>query len=126
MLRLERVREFAGRPAVHQVSWLPQPHAERLRRCDFAAVALYAALADAGVAVASATETIRPDTLDADAARHLRRPAGTPVFVSERITYALDGTAVLCDRAVILGDTMEIRAERAANGLSLTWSGAAR
>ncbi|MER7004634.1 GntR family transcriptional regulator [Dactylosporangium sp. NPDC000555] len=125
-LRLERVREFGGRPSVHQISWVPAPHGERLLGVDFTAVALYAALADAGVAVARASETVRPAPLDPVSQVYLHRPAGTPVFVSERVTYALDGTAVVADRAVILGDAMEIRAERAATGLSMTWSGAAR
>ncbi|MET7417671.1 GntR family transcriptional regulator [Dactylosporangium sp. NPDC005555] len=123
-LRLERVREFAGRPAVHQVSWVRKGLSARLRPVDFTTTSLYAALADAGVAVARATETIRPDVLDEVVAGHLRAAAGTPVFVSDRVTYALDDTAVVADRAVILGDTMEIRASRAATGLSLTWSGA--
>jgi GntR family transcriptional regulator len=122
-LRLERVREFAGRPSVHQISWVPAPHAERLIGVDFAATALYAALADIGVAVARAAETIRPALLEAPSRVYLHEPAGTPVFVSERVTYALDGAAVVADRAVILGDAMEIRAERAATGLSMTWSG---
>ncbi|WP_342668870.1 GntR family transcriptional regulator [Dactylosporangium aurantiacum] len=123
-LRLERVREFAGRPAVHQVSWVRKPFGSRLRTVDFAAESLYAALADAGVSVARATETIRPDVLDETVAAHLRTPPGTPVFVSDRVTYSLDDTPVVTDRAVILGDMMEIRATRAATGLSLTWTGA--
>ncbi|MEV4509424.1 GntR family transcriptional regulator [Dactylosporangium sp. NPDC049525] len=122
-LRLERVREFAGRPAVHQVSWVRKPFGNRLRSVDFANKSLYAALADAGVAVARAAETIRPDVLDETLAGHLRAPVGTPVFVSDRTTYSLDDTTIVIDRAVILGDTMEIRAARAATGLSLTWSG---
>jgi GntR family transcriptional regulator len=121
-LRLERLREFAGRPAVHQVSWVRQPHADEIREYDFGAVSLYGALADAGVAVARATETIRPGVLTTAAARHLQEPAGAPVFISDRVTHTLDGTAVVADRATILGSMMEIRAERAATGLSLNWS----
>ena len=117
------MREFAGRPAVHQVSWVRKPFGNRLRSVDFTTKSLYAALADAGVAVARAAETIRPDVLDEALTGHLRAPAGTPVFVSDRTTYSLDDTTVVVDRAVILGDTMEIRAARAATGLSLTWSG---
>lgn len=120
-LRLERLREFGGRAAIHQVSWIRQPHAEQVRGHDFGAVSLYGALADAGVAVARATETIRPGTLTAATARPLREPAGSAVFISDRITYTLDGTAVVADRATILGSMMEIRTERAATGLSLNW-----
>jgi GntR family transcriptional regulator len=120
-LRLERLREFAGRPAIHQVSWIRQPYGDQLRERDFAAVSLYGALADAGVAVARAGETIRPGLLDPAAARHLGEPEGSPVFVSDRITFALDATAIVADRATILGSMMEIRTDRAATGQSLNW-----
>ncbi len=59
--------------------------------------------------------------LTAAIARHLQEPAGNPVFVSDRITYTLDGTAVVADRATILGSMMEIRTERTATGLLLNW-----
>lgn len=120
-LRLERLREFAGRPAIHQVSWVRQPYAERIRDRDFTTTSLYGALAEIGVAVARATETIRPGLLDAATAALLSEPAGSAVLVSDRITYAVDGTAVVTDRATILGSMMEIRTERAATGLSLRW-----
>lgn len=120
-LRLERVREFAGRPAIHQVSWIRRPAAEQIRDRDFTGISLYAALADCGVAVARASERIRPGLLDPAAAPHLREPAGSPVFLSDRITYALDATAVVADHATILGSMMEIRTDRAATGLALTW-----
>jgi GntR family transcriptional regulator len=120
-LRLERVREFAGRRAIHQVSWVRQPQADALREVNLAEVSLYAALAAAGVPVARADETIRADQLDAAGARRLDEPAGSPVFVSDRLTSTADGTAVLADRAVILGSVMRIHTERATNGLTLRW-----
>jgi GntR family transcriptional regulator len=123
-LRLERVREFGGRPAIHQVSWIRQPSAEHIRDRDFTSISLYAALADAGIAVARASETVRPGLLDPTIAPHLGEPAGSPVFVSDRITHTLDGTAIVNDRATILGSMMEIRTERAATGLSLKWGAA--
>ncbi|WP_326554402.1 GntR family transcriptional regulator [Micromonospora sp. NBC_01813] len=120
-LRLERLREFAGRPAIHQVSWVRQPHADRLRDRDFTTESLYGVLADIGVAVARAAETIRPGLLDSATAALLKEPAGSAVLVSDRVTYAVDTTAVVVDRATILGSMMEIRTERAATGLSLRW-----
>ena len=120
-LRLERVRAFAGRRAIHQISWVREPHADRLRDVDFTATSLYAALADVGVVVARASETIRPEVLDADVARHLDEDEGAPVLVSDRITYGPDGTALVADRATILGSMMQITADRAATGLSLHW-----
>jgi len=88
---------------------------------DFTTTSLYAALADAGVVVARASETIRPEALDADVARHLDEDAGAPVLVSDRITYGPDGTALVADTATILGSMMQITADRAATGLSLRW-----
>ncbi|MFD1537846.1 GntR family transcriptional regulator [Nonomuraea guangzhouensis] len=120
-LRLERVREFAGRPAVHQVSWVRRPVADQIRDRDFTAVSLYTALADAGVAVARASEVVRPGLLDPAAARRLHEPEGSPVLVSTRITYTPDAVPVVSDHATILGTMMEIRTERAATGLSLSW-----
>ncbi|ROO59227.1 GntR family transcriptional regulator [Micromonospora sp. Llam0] len=120
-LRLERLREFAGRPAIHQVSWVRQPHADRLRGRDFTAESLYGALADIGVSVARAAETVHPGLLDSVVAPLLKEPAGSAVFVSDRITYAVDTSAVVVDRATILGSMMEIRTERAVTGLSLRW-----
>lgn len=123
-LRLERVRAFAGRRAIHQVSWVRAPHADRLRDVDFTATSLYAALAEAGAVVARASETIRPDVLDSDTARHLDEDEGAPVLISDRITYGPDGTALVADRATILGSMMQITADRAATGLSLRWGAA--
>ncbi|MBX6381398.1 MAG: GntR family transcriptional regulator [Microbispora sp.] len=120
-LRLERVREFGGRPAVHQVSWVRRPVADAIRDRDFTVVTLYSALADAGVVVARASEVVRPGLLDSAAARHLHEPQGSPVLVSTRITYTLDATPVVYDHATVLGSMMEIRTERAATGLSVTW-----
>ncbi|GAA4507233.1 GntR family transcriptional regulator [Actinoallomurus oryzae] len=120
-LRLERVRAFAGRRAIHQVSWVREPHADLLGDVDFTTTSLYAALADVGVVVARASETIRPDVLDAHMARHLDEDEGAPVLVSDRITYGPDGTALVADRATILGSMMQITADRAATGLSLRW-----
>ncbi|MEU7867835.1 GntR family transcriptional regulator [Dactylosporangium sp. NPDC049140] len=122
-LRLERVRRFAGRPSIHQVSWVPAPWSAALLALDFTTTALYTALSSIDVPVARATETISPGVLDPASAALLSAPANTPVFVSERRTYTVDGRLAVADRAVILGSAMEIRAERAATALSMTWSG---
>jgi GntR family transcriptional regulator len=120
-LRLERLRLLAGRPVIHQTSWVPEPHGSRVRGETFRLISLYVALAEAGVTIVRASERIVPGLLAEPIAGHLRRPAGGAVFVSERTTYAMDDHPVVHDRAVILGDLMEIRAERAATRLSLQW-----
>jgi len=118
-LRLERLRLVAGRPAVHQVSWV---RGAALAGADLSATSLYAALAGQGVVVHRASEVVRPGMLDEPIATLLRQATGTPVFVSERVTYGLDDQAIVVDRATILGTVMEIRTERAATGLSMQWT----
>ncbi|WP_018350011.1 GntR family transcriptional regulator [Longispora albida] len=120
-LRLERVRHVDGRPAVHQISWVAEPHGTRIKERDFQNEQLYAVLASIGVSVHSATETIRPRVVTDPVAGYLNRPAGSAVFVSDRITHGLDGRPVVVDRASIDGDLMEIRAERSAASLSIRW-----
>jgi GntR family transcriptional regulator len=119
--RLERLRILNGRPVIHQTSRVPLPWGTGLVDEDFRRISLYAALAEAGVTIVRASERIIPGLLDEPIAGMLRRPVGEPVFVSERTTYAIDEQPVVVDRAVILGDLMEIRAERAATRLSLQW-----
>jgi GntR family transcriptional regulator len=118
-VRLERLRLIAGRPAVHQLSWV---RGTELATADLSGTSLYAALAEHGVVVHRAAETIRPGLLDEAAGRVLRQPPGTAVFVSDRITYGLDDAVLVVDRATILGTALEIRTERAVSGLSLRWS----
>jgi GntR family transcriptional regulator len=120
-LRLERVRAVGGRAAAHQVSWVREPHASAVRGRDFRQESLYHALADIGVLIHRATETIRPSLLTAAMAATLGQSPGGAVLVSERITYAVDGTAVVADRASIVGSLMGIRAERSASQVSLRW-----
>lgn len=122
MFRLERLRLVAGRPAVHQLSWVRPPAGTALATADLSATSLYAAIAERGVVVHRASEVLRPGLLDEPTATLLRQPAGTAVFVSERVTFGLDDQALLVDRATILGSVMEIRTERAATGLSMQWS----
>jgi GntR family transcriptional regulator len=119
VLRLERLRLLAGRPAVHQLSWIS---GFDLKDVDLSGTSLYAALAERGIVVHRASEVIRPGALDAVTADLLGHPAGTPAFVSDRITYGLDDTPLVFDRATILGNLLEIRTERAVSGLSMQWS----
>ncbi|OUC98761.1 GntR family transcriptional regulator [Streptosporangium minutum] len=119
--RLARVRHLLGRPAVHQISWIVEPYASAIKGIDFTETPLYTALADVGARVHRATERVRPALLTALVAVRLQHPAGSPVFVSERATYDDQGALVVMDHATILGEWMEIRAERKATDLSLHW-----
>ncbi|GAB7193251.1 GntR family transcriptional regulator [Kineococcus sp. NUM-3379] len=126
VLRLERLRLLGGRPAVHQVSWVPQPHADRVRGRDLAGTSLYAALADAGVHIARASERITPEVLAGAAAGHLAAEPGTAALHSERVTYDPDDVPVVLDHASMLGELVEVRAERARSAVSVTWGAAPR
>jgi GntR family transcriptional regulator len=122
VLRLERVRILAGRPAVHQLSWAPDRVGLRLADLDYSGASLYAVFAAHGVVVHRASEVLRPALLDEATAAHLHQPAGQAVFVSDRVTYGLDNRPILFDRATILGSVMEIRTERGATGISMQWT----
>ncbi|HEX5202410.1 MAG TPA: GntR family transcriptional regulator [Actinoplanes sp.] len=119
VVRLERLRLLAGRPAVHQLSWIAGVD---LADVDLSGTSLYAALADRGIVVHRASEVVRPGVLDAVTADLLGHPEGTPAFVSDRVTFGLDDRALVFDRATILGNILEIRTERAVTGLSMQWS----
>ena len=108
---------------MHQVSWLREPYASAVQDTDFTVDSLYAALAEHGVAVHRASERLLPAALDSTTAQVLGQPEGAAVFVSERLTYALDDTPVVLDRATIVGTLVEVRTERAATGLSVRWTG---
>lgn len=121
-LRLERLRIVAGKPAVHQVSWVPEPYAESIRHVDFTEVTLYAALAEhAGLVISRGTETIVPELVSSEAARHLCITKGRPVFLRERVTLGIDDSPIMFDRAAITGDHMVIRTERVSNTMSWSW-----
>jgi GntR family transcriptional regulator len=121
-LRIERLRIVDGKPAVHQVSWVPEQFAESIRQVDFTVTTLYAALAEyAGLAVSRSSETIKPALVTREAARHLRIPEGSPVFVSERVTLGIDDSPMVFDRASITGEHMVIRAERVSSTMSWSW-----
>lgn len=120
-LELTRVRVLGDRPVIHQTSWVRPSYATGLLDEDFRRISLYTALAEAGVTIVRASERIVPGLLTDPVAGRLKRPAGEAVFLSERTTFAMDEQPVVVDRAIILGDLMEIRAERAATRLSLRW-----
>lgn len=120
-LRVERVRQLNGVAAIHQVSWVPEAFAAPLAVADLTVTSLYGALAEHGVVVRRARERVSPGLLDARIGALLHRPAGEPVFLSDRLTVDADGAAVVFDRATILGHLIEITAERSATSVSLQW-----
>ena len=122
-LRLERLRRIGRRPAVHQVSWVPQPWAERLLDVDFEAASLYRSLEQrCQLAIVRATESLRARALPAAVAAVVNKPAGRPVLVAERVTYDARNVPVVPDLATIVDDTIGILAHRAQRGVELSWA----
>lgn len=121
-LRIERLRIIGGKPAAHQISWVPEPWAESIRHVDFTEMTLHAALAEhAAPPVSRGSETIKPALVSREAARHLRVAHGSPVFLRERVTFGVDDSPMMFDRAAITDDHMVIRTERVSNTMSWSW-----
>ncbi|HMH90232.1 MAG TPA: GntR family transcriptional regulator [Streptosporangiaceae bacterium] len=86
---------------------------------------LYTLLADRGLAVARATETITPTVLAPGDARDLGRPAGSPALLSHRISFTAAGDPVIDDHALLPGDSVAITANRSADQIKVSYTLAA-
>lgn len=121
-LRLERLRTVHGAPAVHQVSWIPDPYAASLAEEDFREGTLYTVLAArCGLVVGSATESVRARPLPAALAPTTGVPAGRPVLETERVTYDVGQRAVLHDVALILDQSVQVVVRRAPRRTRSSW-----
>ncbi len=122
-LRLRRLRLVSGRPLVVQVSYLPTrlpaPTAARglqpediVRAVGPGESGLYALLADHGLEVTAASETITPVALGPDDARDLERPEGSPALLSHRLSRTAADFPVVDDHALLPGDSVAVTAAR--------------
>jgi GntR family transcriptional regulator len=154
VLRLRRLRLVGGRPVILQTSYLPVPLPGDLDPRDLTdpldlagpgdrgglgrpadgggpgrpadgGPGLYTLLADRGLAVARATETITPTVLEAADARDLGRPAGSPALLSHRISFTAAGDPVIDDHALLPGDSVAITANRSADQIQVSYTLAA-
>lgn len=134
VLRLRRLRRVGTRPLIVQVSYLPVPlapeplAARRLTPDDIISAVrpgdrgLYALLADHGLDVTQATETITPVTLGARDARDLARPVGSPALLSHRLSITAAGFPVIDDHAVLPGDSVAVTANRSPDRLDVRYT----
>jgi GntR family transcriptional regulator len=139
VLRLRRLRLVAGRPVLLQTSWLPIPLPGGLDPRDITDAGLaapgdpdapggpglYTVLAERGLAVARASETITPTVLRPGEARHLARPEGSPALLSHRLSFTAAGDPVIDDHALLPGDTVALTANRSADHLEVSYTLAA-
>ena len=122
VLRLRRLRLAGGRPLILQTSYLPWPAADGLDPAELAERGIYPVLAERGLAVTRATETITPGVLEAAEARCLDRPAGRPALRSHRLSFTAAGLAILDDHAVLPGDAVAITASRSVGSLDVRYT----
>jgi GntR family transcriptional regulator len=137
VLRLRRLRLVAGRPVILQTSYLPVPlpggvdpagliraagPAGPAGAAGPAAQGLYTALAEHGLAVARASETITPAALRPGDARDLGRPQGSPALLSHRVSFTAAGDPVIDDHALLPGDSVAITANRSADHIEVSYT----
>jgi GntR family transcriptional regulator len=134
VLRLRRLRLVGGRPLIVQTSYLPAPLlpaplTEKLlgqhpADPDGAAgsAGLYTLLAEHGLTVTQASETITPTTLDLQDARDLERPENSPALLSHRISFTATGLPIVDDHAVLPGDSVAITANRSPDRLDVHYT----
>ena len=79
-------------------------------------------LAEHGLTVARATETITPAVLGPRDAADLARPPGTPALLSHRLSFTAAGVPVVDDHAVLPGDSVAITASRSADRIEVYYS----
>ena len=140
-LRLRRLRLVGGQPVILQTSWLPVPLPGGLDPRDLLAEAgpqppsgpgpaggdrgLYTLLADRGLAVARASETITPTALSPADARDLGRPAGALALLSHRVSFTAAGDPLIDDHALLPGDSVALTANRSADQIEVSYTLAA-
>jgi GntR family transcriptional regulator len=120
--RIRRLRLVDGRPVVWQASYLPVRLAHRLAPADLESRPLYSVLADQGIQIGRASETIRPTTLEAADADALDRATSSPALLSHRISYTTDDQPVVDDHALLPGDSVSITAHRGPDTLQLSYT----
>jgi GntR family transcriptional regulator len=83
--RAVRVRALGGAPMSYLVTIVPEDIGRRIEGKDLSQTPLLLLLEDAGVPVASATQTISATVADAEVARALSVAAGSPLIEVNRL-----------------------------------------
>jgi GntR family transcriptional regulator len=121
VLALRRLRLADGRPLIVQTSYLPASLVAGLRPADLGNRGLYTMLAERGLTVARADETITPAVLGEADARDLARPPASPALLSHRISYTAADLPVVDDHVVLPGDSVAITARRSPGRLDVQY-----
>ena len=94
VLRVVRMREYAGQPLAHTLAHLPEPIARRLKREDLKERPIVALLEKSGILVGSAEQTITATNADTVMASRLGVATGSPLLCVARTIFDQDGRAV--------------------------------
>jgi GntR family transcriptional regulator len=119
VLRLRRLRLLAGCPLIVQTSYLPAELATVINPESLNQRGLYAIMADRGLAITRANETISPSTLGPHDARDLARPEASAALLSHRISFTKAGLPIIDDHALLPADSVVITANRSADQLEV-------
>lgn len=94
VLRAARLRYVRGHPFSHLLTFVPEAIGRSITRRDLARRPLYALLARAGAAIASADQKISATLADARLAAALDVAVGAPLLRITRVLHAADGRPV--------------------------------
>jgi GntR family transcriptional regulator len=127
VLLLRRLRLVAGLPLILQTSYLPVPLLpdaliDAIGREGPGQRGLYLLLADHGLAVSRASETITPTALGPQDATDLARAEGSLALLSHRVSFTAAGLPVVDDHALLPGDSVAITANRSAGQLEVSYT----
>ena len=106
VLEVRRLNLADGEPFARVTVWCPEQLGSGLSRDAVEARSFHELLADAGVLLAGASQTIVAGAADSADAELLDVPPGSPVLICERVTRSADGTTVLFSEHVYPGHRM--------------------
>jgi GntR family transcriptional regulator len=121
VLRLRRLRLVSGRPLIVQTSYLPVRHVGQIDPDDLINPGFYTVLAQHGLTVVRADETISMTTLCPADARDLDRPGASHALLSRRTSFTADDVPVIDDYALLAGDAVVITVNRSSGQLDVRY-----
>jgi GntR family transcriptional regulator len=119
VLRLRRRRLSGGRARVGQNAYQP---ASLVSPEDLGRRGLYTILAEHGLAIARADETITAAALGRHDARDLSRPRSSPALLSHRVSFTAAGRPVIDDYALLPADGVAITVNRTPGHLEVHYT----
>ena len=120
--RLRRLRLSGGRPLIVQTSYLPAALARIVKPEDLGRKGLYTILAEHGLTIARAHESISPATLGPDDARDLARPQMSPALLSHRVSFTAAEIPLIDDHALLPADSVVLTVNRSAERLDVHYT----